>query len=143
MKLEYYSPITPHLKPSFTSFTQHNIPNPQQSTTYPQTKPLNLAISLSFCLSISLSPSHFASQSRDLPLNIAIILQRLINSPSQSRDLPRSPSPSRSRSPSRAVAHGLGLPLTRYVSLLSLHVQLVGIFVCKFYDFYAYFDSGF
>ena len=37
-----------------------------------------------------------------LPLNLAIIPHRLINSPSQSRDLPRSPSPSRSRSRSRA-----------------------------------------
>ena len=121
-----FSHVSPHLKPSFTPFTHNRAENTHSAN-----------------LSISLSPSHSASQSRDLPFNLAVIPHRLINSPSQSRDLPRSPSPSRSRSRSRAVAHGLGLPLTRYVSLLSLHVQLVGIFVCKFYDFYAYFDCGF
>ena len=99
----------PELKPSVT-----------QSKTYPQTKPLNLAISL--------------SQSRYLPLNLKLFPHKYSHSPSQSRDLPQSPSPSRSRSPCRAVAHALSLPLTRYV-LLSLHVQLVGIFVCKFVIF--------
>ena len=127
MKLEYcsatLSPYYPTLKPSVTHNRAIHTHKPN--------------------LSILLSPSHSASQSRDLPLNLAIIPHKYSHSPPQSQDLPHSSSPSRSRSPSRAVAQGLGLPLTRYVSLLSLHVQLVGIFVCKFYDFYAYFDSGF
>ena len=66
MKLEYcsatLSPYYPTLKPSVT-----------QSKTYPQTKPLNLAISLSQSrLSLSQSPS----QSCDLPLNLAIIFHK-------------------------------------------------------------------
>ena len=106
---------------------------PQQSKTYPTH---NRAIHTHKPnLSISLSPSHSASQSRDLPLNLAIIPHKYSHSPSQSRDLPHSPSPSRFRSPSRAVAHGLDLPLTRYVLLLSLHVQHMGIFVCEFVIF--------
>ena len=117
MKLEYCSPTLspyyPTLKPSVTHNSEQNIPNPQ-------TKPLNLAISL--------------SQTRHLPLNLKLFPHKYSHSPSQSRDLPHSPSPSRSRSPSCAVAYALGLPLTRYVSL-SLHVQLVGIFVCKFVIF--------
>ena len=121
MKLEYClaMSITPHLNHLLPT-----IPNPEQSKTYPQTR--NLSISLSPSLNLKLFPhkySHSSSQSR-----------KYSHSPSQSRDLPHSPSPSRSRSPSRAVAHALGLPLTRYVSL-DLHVQLVGIFVCKFVIF--------
>ena len=97
-------------------------------------------------------PTHQTSQSRYLPLNLKLFPHKYSHSSSQSRkyshslsqshDLPHSPSPSRSRSLSlvllltlsvslsRAVANAFGLPLTRYVSL-SLHVQLVGIFVCK------------
>ena len=127
----------PELKPSVT----HNIQPKTEQNVPTNTKPLNLAISLSqsryLPLNLKLFPhkySHSASQSRDLPLNLAIIPHKYSHSPSQSRDLPQSPSPSRSRSPCRAVAHALGLPLTRYV-LLSLHVQLVGIFVCKFVIF--------
>ena len=79
-------------------------------------------------------PTNQTSQSRYLPLNLKLFPHKYSHSASQSRDLPHSSSPSRSRSPSRAVAHAHGLPLTRYVSL-SLHVQLVGIFVCKFVIF--------
>ena len=49
---------------------------PQQSTTYPTHNRAQHTHRPN--LSISLSPSHFASQSRDLPLNIAIIPHRLI-----------------------------------------------------------------
>ena len=116
MKLKYcsatLSPYYPTLKPSVT-----------QSKTYPQTKPLNLAISLSQSwLSLSQSCYH-------LP-------HKYSHSPFQSCNLPHSTSPSRFRSPSRYVPHALGLPFTRYV-LLSLHLQFehwvfVGICVCKF-----------
>ena len=117
MKLEYYSAVTPHLKPSVT----HNRAKHTQPTTE------------------QYIPTNQTSQSRYLPLilplNLAIIPHKYSHSPSQSRDLPHSPSPSRFRSPSRAVAHGLDLPLTRYVLLLSLHVQHMGIFVCEFVIF--------
>ena len=49
---------------------------PQQSTTYPTHNRAQHTHRPN--LSVSLSPSHFASQSRDLPLNIAIIPHRLI-----------------------------------------------------------------
>ena len=135
MKLEYCSATLsryyPTLKPSVT-----------QSKTYPQfrakhTQKFWPSQSRYLPLNLKLFPhkySHSAFQSRDLPLNLTIIPHKYSHSPSQSRDLPQSPSPSRSRSPCRAIAHALGLPLTRYVSL-SLHVQLVGIFVCKFVIF--------
>ena len=135
MKLEYcsatLSPYYPTLKPSVT-----------QSKTYPQfrakhTQKFWPSQSRYPPLNLKLFPhkySHFASQSRNLPLNLAIIPHKYSHSPSQSCDLPHSLSPSHSQSLSRAVAHAFGLPLTRYV-LLSLHVQLVGIFVCKFVIF--------
>ena len=115
MKLEYCSDMSPYyptLKPSVTHNTQ---PRTEQNI-----------------------PTNQTSQScylpLILPLNLAIVPHKYSHSPSQSRDLPYSLSPPRSRSPSRAVAHALGFPLTRYVSL-NLHVQLVGIFVCKFVIF--------
>ena len=111
MKLEYYSAMSPYyptLKPSVTHNTQ---PRTEQNV-----------------------PTNQTSQSRYLPLNLKLFPHKYSHSASQSCDLPHSPSPSCSWSPSRAVAHSLGLPLTRYVSL-SLHVQLVGIFVCKFVIF--------
>ena len=140
MKLEYYSAMSPYY-PTLKPFVTHNTQPRTEQNVPTNTKPLNLTISLSqsrylphLPLSISLSPSlnlklfphkysHSSSQSR-----------KYSHSPSRSRDLPHSPSPSCSWSPSRAVAHSLGLPLTRYVSF-SLHVQLVGIFVCKFVIF--------
>ena len=126
MKLEYCSPTLspyyPTLKPSITHNTKQYIPTNQTSQS--RYLPLNLKL-------FPHKYSHSASQSRDLPLNLAIIPHKYSHSPSQSRDLPHSPSPSRSLSPSGAVAH---VPLTRYVSL-SLHVQLVGIFVCIFVIF--------
>ena len=129
MKLEYcsaaLSPYYPTLKPSVThNRAKHTQPTNQTSQS--RYLPLNLKLfphKYSHSSSQSRKYSHSSSQSR-----------KYSHSPSQSRDLPHSPSPSCSWSPSRAVAHSLGLPLTRYVSL-SLHVQLVGIFVCKFVIF--------
>ena len=76
-------------------------------------------LSLTFSISLSNSPTRFQSPFQ-----------------SHSRSHSRSPSRSVARSPFRSVAHVLGLPLTRYVSL-SLHLQFkhwvfVGICVCKF-----------
>ena len=119
------SPYYPTLKPFVTHNTKQYIPTNQTSQS--RFLPLNLKL-------FPHKYSHSASQSRDWPLNLAIIPHKYSHSSFQSRDLPHSLSPSRSRSPSRAVAHALDLPLTRYVSL-SLHVQLVGIFVCKFVIF--------
>ena len=88
----------------------------------------------SYCHSLSQSPSQ-------LSLTCSISLSNSptrFQSPFQSHSRSHSQSPSRSvaRSPFRSVAHALGLPLTRYVSL-SLHLQFkhwvfVGICVCKF-----------
>ena len=140
MKLEYCSTMSPYY-PTLKLSVTHNIQPKTEQNVPTNTKPLNLTISLSQSKAIStqilsffLSISRSASQSHDLPLNLAIIPHKYSHSPSQSRDLPQSPSPSCSRSPCRAVAHAFGLPLTRYVSLNS-HVQLVGIFVCKFIIF--------
>ena len=113
MKLEYcsatLSPYYPTLKPSVT----HNRAK--------HTQPTNQT-SQSRYLPLSNSPSP--SQSK------AISTQILSFSLSISRSASFSVAVSLSISLSRAVAHALSLPLTRYVSL-SLHVQLVGIFVCK------------
>ena len=124
MKLEYcsatLSPYYPTLKPFVTHnraihtqpTTEQYIPTNQtsQSRYLPLILPLNLAI----CLSISLS-----SSTQILSFSLSI-----------SRSASFSVAVSLSISLSRAVAHALSLPLTRYVSL-SLHVQLLGIFVCK------------
>ena len=80
MKLEYCSAITPHLKPSFTSFThnraQHTQPTTEQYIPTNQTSqscylPLILPLNLAICLSISLS---FHTNTLILPLNLAICL---------------------------------------------------------------------
>ena len=95
----------------------------EQSVTQSKTHPQTTSQSRHLPLSISLSPSF----------NLKLFISTQILSFCLS-NLPHSLSPSRSRSLSRTVAHALGLPLTRYVSL-NLHVQLVGIFVCKFVIF--------
>ena len=119
--LSHLSLLPPHLNHLLPT-----IPNQEQSKTYPETKPLNLAISLSqsryLPLNLKLFPhkySHSASQSR-----------KYSHSPSQSRDLLHSPSPSRSRSPSHKVC------------LAQLACLACGYFCLYFYGyFYGYFKQ--
>ena len=123
MKLKYcsatLSPYYPTLKPSVThNRAKHTQPTNQtsqsrylplsNSLTPSQSKAISTQI-LSFFLSISQILSFSLSISRSASFSVAVSL---------------------SISLSRAVAHALSLPLTRYVSR-SLHVQPVGIFVCK------------
>ena len=129
MKLEYcsatLSPLYPTHKPSIT-----------QSKTYPgQYRAKH-------------TQKFWPSQSRYLPLNLKLFPHKYSHFASQSRYhstqiLSFSLSISRSASVSVSVSLSVSLlrccsrsrsPLTRYVSL-SLHVQLVGIFVCKFVIF--------
>ena len=108
-----YLNFTPYslnfLKPSLPTFPQllshHSLSqSPSQ---------LSLTFSISLSNSPTRSQSPFRSHSRSHS-----------SSPSRSWSPSRSRSPSSSvaRSPSRSIAHALGLPLTRYVSL-SLHLQ--------------------
>ena len=119
--------LLPTLKPYVTQSLNHLLPRAKHTH-----KP-NLSISL-LPLSISLSPSQSKAISTQILSFFLSILQILSFSLSISRSASFSVAVSLLVSLSRAIAHALGLPLTRYVSL-SLHVQLVGIFGCKFVIF--------
>ena len=77
MKLEYYSAVTPHLKPSVThNRAKHTQPTTEQYIPTNQTSqsrylPLILPLNLAICLSILLS---FHTNTLILPLNLAICL---------------------------------------------------------------------